>query len=137
MFAAAGLVAGATVYEMPTAPAVGGGTTSTATRSGACSTGSGRASADITRVVVVNGSGAPGLGTLIDGRLAPVRVLGRDLGERFTLQRQANQIVASGDENVAAATQAQKVLGVGTVKVSDQPTSLSDVTIIVGKDFSN
>ena len=44
--------------------------------------------------------------------------------------------MASGDANIAAARQAREILGIGIVKVSDQPTSLADVTIVVGKDFS-
>lgn len=128
---------GATVYEMPTAPAVGGGDDVDRDALGSTLDRFGSSLGDITRVVVVNGSGAPGLGTLIDGRLAPYgfSVVTSENASHFNVRR--TQIVASGDENVAAATQAQKVLGVGTVKVSDQPTSLSDVTIIVGKDFSN
>ncbi len=127
---------GATVYEMPTAPAVGGGDDVDRDALGSMLDRFGSSLGDITRVVVVNGSGAPGLGTLIDGRLAPYgfSVVTSENASHFNVRR--TQIVASGDENVAAATQAQKVLGVGTVKVSDQPTSLSDVTIIVGKDFS-
>jgi hypothetical protein len=128
---------GATVYEMPTAPAVGGGDEVDRDALGSMLDRFGSSLGDITRVVVVNGSGAPGLGTLIDGRLAPYgfSVVTSENASHFDVRR--TQIVASGDENVAAATQAQKVLGVGTVKVTDQPTSLSDVTIIVGKDFSN
>jgi hypothetical protein len=128
---------GATVYEMPTAPAVGGGDEVDRDALGSMLDRFGSSLGDITRVVVVNGSGAPGLGTLIDGRLAPYgfSVVTSENASHFNVRR--TQLVASGDENVAAATQAQKVLGVGTVKVSDQPTSLSDVTIIVGKDFSN
>jgi LytR cell envelope-related transcriptional attenuator len=128
---------GATVYEMPTAPAVGGGDDVDRDALGSMLDRFGSSLGDITRVVVVNGSGAPGLGTLIDGRLAPYgfSVVTSENASHFDVRR--TQVVASGDENVAAATQARKILGVGTVNVSDQPTSLSDVTIIVGKDFSN
>jgi hypothetical protein len=127
---------GATVLEMPTAPATGGGVQPDRDGLASILTQFGTSLGNITRVVVVNGSGAPGLGTLIDGKLAPYgfSVLTSENAQHFDVRR--TQIVASGEANLAAAEQAQKVLGVGTVKVTDQPTSLSDVTIIVGKDFS-
>ena len=87
-------------------------------------------------MVVVNGSGAPGLGTLIDGKLAPYgfSVLTSENASHFNVRK--TEIVATGDANVAAARQARQILGVGVVKVSNQPSSLADVTVVVGKDFS-
>jgi len=83
----------------------------------------------------VNGSGAPGLGTRIDGRLAPYgySVVTSENASRFDVNR--STVVASGEGNLKAAQVAAKILGVKSVKVSDQPTSLADVTIIVGKDL--
>src|SRR5262245_52643211 len=104
---------GATVLEMPTAPATGGGVQVDRDRLGTTLGRFGTSLGSLTRVVVVNGSGAPGLGTLIDGKLAPYgfSVLTSQNAQHFNVRR--TQIVASGDANLAAAEQAQKVLGVG------------------------
>jgi hypothetical protein len=89
----------------------------------------------LVRVVVVNGSGAPGLGTLIDGKLAPqgFSVLTSENATHFNVRHSV--VVATGEANLAKAEVAAKILGVKSVKVSDQPTSLADITIIVGKDL--
>jgi hypothetical protein len=127
---------GATVLEMPTGPAVGGGEEVDRDALGSILTRFGSSLGELTRVVVVNGSGAPGLGTLIDGKLAPYgySVLTSENASHFNVRK--TEIVATGDANVAAARQARQILGIGVVKVSNQPSSLADVTVVVGKDFS-
>src|SRR5207342_2299496 len=124
---------GATVLELPTGPAVGGGVEVDRDALGSILTRFGSSLGDLTRVVVVNGSGAPGLGTLIDGKLAPYgfSVVTSQNASRFNVRK--TEIVASGDANIAAARQAREILGIGVVKKSDQPTSLADVTIVIGK----
>jgi hypothetical protein len=127
----------ATVLEMPTAPALGGGVEVDRDALAAVVHQFGPSLGTLIRVVVVNGSGAPGLGTLIDGKLAPYgfSVVTSSNATRFDVKR--TEIVASGDGFVAAAQQARKILGIGSVRVSNQPTSLADVTIVVGKDLTS
>ena len=126
---------GAPVYEMPTEPASGGGIEANRDALSTMLSKFGTSLGSLVRVVVVNGSGAPGLGTLIDGRLAPAgfSVVTSENASRFNVSRTV--VVASGEGNLASADAAAKILGVKTVKVSDQPTSLADITIIVGKDL--
>jgi LytR cell envelope-related transcriptional attenuator len=126
---------GATVLELPTGPAVGGGVEVDRDALGSILTRFGSSLGDLTRVVVVNGSGAPGLGTVIDGKLAPYgySVVTSENASRFDVRK--TTIVATGDAYIPAARQASDLLGIGIVKVSDQPTSVADVTIVVGKDF--
>ena len=45
------------------------------------------------------------------------------------------EVIASGRANEQAAARARAALGVGSVEVSQVPSGLADVTIIVGKDF--
>jgi hypothetical protein len=52
-----------------------------------------------------------------------------------TFDQEETQVVASSSEFLAAAHRAQRLLGVGSVYRTDQPTFLADVTVIVGKDF--
>jgi hypothetical protein len=127
---------GATVLEMPTAPATGGGFEVDRAALAGIVSRFGPSLGTLIRVVVVNGSGTPGLGTLIDGKLAPYgfTVVTSSNATRFDVR--VTEIVASGDSFVAAARQARQILGVGSVRVSDQPTSLADVTIVVGKDLT-
>ena len=126
---------GATVLEMPTEPASGGGIEADRNALSRMLPRFGQSLGSLVRIVVVNGSGAPGLGTVIDGRLAPYgfSVVTSENASRFDVKR--STVVASGQGNLKAAEVAAKILGVKSVKVSDQPTSLEDVTIIVGKDL--
>ena len=86
-------------------------------------------------VVVLNGSGEPGVGAAVAEHLirAGFRVVlsgnAADFNHRETL------VVASSPEDRDAAEGAQAALGVGTVSVSGAPTGVGDVTIVVGKDF--
>jgi len=43
--------------------------------------------------------------------------------------------VATGNGFVDAARRAQALLGIGAVEVSNEPSQLADLTIVVGKDF--
>jgi len=126
---------GATVLEMPTGPASGGGIEVDRDALSAMLPRFGQSLGSLVRVVVVNGSGAPGLGTLIDGRLASdgFSVVTSENASHFNVTH--STVVASGQGNLRAAEVAAKILGVKSVKISDQPTRLADVTIIVGKDL--
>jgi len=126
---------GASVLEMPTEPASGGGVEADRDALSTMLPKFGQSLGSLVRIVVVNGSGAPGLGTLVDGKLAPYgfSVVTSENASRFNVKR--TSIVASGDANLKAAEVAAKVLGVNNVKVSDQPTSLADITIVAGRDL--
>jgi hypothetical protein len=126
---------GASVLEMPTEPASGGGVEADRDALSAMLPKFGQSLGSLVRIVVVNGSGAPGLGTLIDGKLAPYgfSVVTSENASRFNVKR--TSVVASGERNLKAAEVAAKILGVNNVKVSDQPTSLADITIVAGKDL--
>ena len=95
----------------------------------------GQSLGSLVRIVVVNGSGAPGLGTMIDGKLAPYgfSVVTSENASHFNVKH--TTVVATGQSNLSAAEVAARILGVKNVKVSDQPTSLADVTIVAGKDL--
>ena len=86
-------------------------------------------------VVVVNGSGAPGVGASVASRIVPAgfRVVLSQNAERFDHERTA--VIASGDEHIDEATRARDALGVGEVQVTKVPSGLADVTIVIGKDF--
>ena len=87
------------------------------------------------RVIVENGSGAPGVGEAIAAKLLPG-------GFRVVLSRNApsfdharTDVIAEGPEFVDAARKARRLLGLGTVVMSQVPSGVGDVTIVVGKDF--
>jgi hypothetical protein len=126
---------GATVYEMPTEPASGGGIEADRDALTKMLPKFAESLGPLVRVVVVNGSGAPGLGSLIDGKLAPYgfSVVTSENASHFNVKH--TTVVASGEKYLVAAQVAAKMLGVKSVKVSDQPTFLADVTIIAGKDL--
>jgi hypothetical protein len=128
---------GATVLEMPTQPASGGGIEADRGALATMLPKFAESLGSLVRIVVVNGSGAPGLGTMIDGKLAPYgfSVVTSENASHFNVKH--TSVVASGEKYLAAAQVAAKMLGVKSVKVSDQPTFLADVTIVAGKDLHN
>jgi len=87
------------------------------------------------RAEVRNGNGMPGVGEAVGADLIPA-------GFRIVLSENADdfdhpttQIIAAGSENAGAADEARQALGVGKVIVSQVPSGLADVTVIVGADY--
>jgi hypothetical protein len=86
-------------------------------------------------VIVVNGSGEPGVGESVAAKIVPAgfRVVLSQNADRF--DHEATAVIASGDEHLEAAQRVQEALGVGEVQVTRVPSGLADVTIVVGKDY--
>jgi LytR cell envelope-related transcriptional attenuator len=87
-------------------------------------------------VIVQNGAGTPGLGEHVAARVLP-------LGFRIVLSQNADvfgyertRIIANSDDALADARRIRGALGVGRVGVSQVPSGLGDITIIVGEDFT-
>ncbi len=87
-------------------------------------------------VIVQNGSGAPGLGQDVAAVLLP-------LGFRVVLSQNADlfgyartRVVANSDGAIADARRIKRALGVGRVRVSQVPSGIGDITIVVGEDFT-
>ena len=87
-------------------------------------------------VIVQNGAGAPGLGQDVAAVLLP-------LGFRVVLSQNANlfgyertRVVANGNGAIEDARRIKEALGVGRVGVSQVPSGIGDITIIVGEDFT-
>ena len=65
------------------------------------------------------------------------------LGYRVVLSQNADlfgyertRVVANSDGAIADARRIQEALGVGRVRVSQVPSGIGDITIIVGEDFA-
>jgi hypothetical protein len=86
-------------------------------------------------VIVLNGSGVPGIGEAVAERLIPggFRVVVN--GNASSFDHDQTLIVAGTEEELGSAERAAELLGVGSVSVSGIPSGLGDVTIVVGKDF--
>ncbi len=87
-------------------------------------------------VIVQNGNGTPGVGEQVARAVIPAGfrvVLSQNAGS-FGLP--STDVIANGPENIAAARQARKALGVGRVGVSQVPSGIGDVLIVVGEDFT-
>ena len=88
------------------------------------------------RAIVQNGSGAPGIGEAVGRLLIPA-------GFRIVLSQNAQsfdhehtEVVADGADQEAAARAAREALGIGRVIVSQVPSGVGEITVVVGKDFS-
>ncbi len=89
----------------------------------------------VVRITVLNGNGAPGLGSLVNERLAPLGFLVLTSQSACEDCVDTTQVLASSEDFLPQAEQARKALGVGDVFLDPQPTGISDLTIVVGKDF--
>jgi hypothetical protein len=87
-------------------------------------------------VIVENGVGAPGLGQDVAALLLPLgfRVVLSQNADLFGYER--TRVVANSDQAVADARRIKDALGVGRVRVSQVPSGIGDITIIVGEDFA-
>jgi hypothetical protein len=87
-------------------------------------------------VIVQNGAGAPGLGQDVAAALLPLgfRVVLSQNADLFGYER--TRVVANSDGAIADARRIRKALGVGRVRVSQVPSGIGDITIIVGEDFT-
>jgi hypothetical protein len=86
-------------------------------------------------VIVLNGSGVPGVGELVAERIVPdgFRVVLSDNAQTFD-HRETLIVVGSADD-VALAERVRDLLGSGSVNVS-VPSGIAPITIVVGKDFA-
>ncbi|HET9671938.1 MAG TPA: LCP family protein [Actinomycetota bacterium] len=87
-------------------------------------------------VIVENGVGTPGLGEDVAALLLPegFRVAISRNAEPFGFQR--TMVVANGRDALDDARRIADALGVGRVGVSQVPSGIGDITIIVGEDFT-
>jgi hypothetical protein len=89
-----------------------------------------------TPVIVQNGAGTPGLGEGVAAAVLPLgfRVVLSQNADVFGYER--TRIIANSDDALADARRIRRALGVGRVGVSQVPSGLGDITIIVGEDFT-
>ena len=87
-------------------------------------------------VLVQNGVGDPGLGAEVAARIVPKGFRVVLSGSADTFDQRRTQVVAGGDAHVADAQRARRALGVGVVGVTDVPSGVADITIVIGKDFT-
>jgi hypothetical protein len=87
-------------------------------------------------VIVQNGVGAPGLGQEVAEALLPLgfRVVLSQNADVFGYER--TRVIANGNAAVPDARRIRDALGVGRVGVSQVPSGIGDITIIVGEDFT-
>ena len=86
-------------------------------------------------VVVLNGSGVPGIGEPVAERLIPAGFRIVVNGNASSFDHDATLIVAGTEEEQGSAERVREALGVGEVSISGIRSGLGDVTIVVGKDF--
>ncbi|MET0801394.1 MAG: LCP family protein [Actinomycetota bacterium] len=86
--------------------------------------------------IVQNGSGEPGVGEAVAASIIPAgfRVVLSQNAQSFDVA--TTNIFANGVDHEADANRAKAALGVGRVRVSQVPSGVGDITIVVGKDFT-
>ena len=93
-------------------------------------------SGEPTRVLVQNGNGQPGIGEEVARLLLPhgFRVVLSQNADSF--RHAATEIAATDEAFTRRASRAQELLGVGTVALSQVPSGLAAITVVVGRDFT-
>jgi LytR cell envelope-related transcriptional attenuator len=89
----------------------------------------------LTRLVVLNGVGTPGVGEQVARILVPEGYRLVSSGNANTFDLEVTQIIASSRADLEAAQRAQLLLDAGEISLGNQPTGLADVTVVVGEDF--
>lgn len=86
-------------------------------------------------VIVLNGSGVPGIGEAVAERLIPggFRVVVSENASSF--DHDTTLIVVSSEDHRASGEAVRDLLGVGDVEVAGPASGLADITVVVGKDF--
>lgn len=92
-------------------------------------------SAAPTPVILQNGSGVPGVGEEAARLLIPDGFRIALSQNAHTFDHKTTQIVAQGEDAEPAARRARRALGIGQVGVTEIPSGIGDITIVVGKDF--
>lgn len=124
------------VEQLPTRVSAGGQEEPDDERIGpALTTMLGAPSRPIVPVTVLNGSGAPGVGEAVAERIVSqgYRVVVSENASTF--DQVETLIVVATEAERQLAEHVRDLLGVGQVVVSGPPSGISQVTIVVGKDF--
>lgn len=90
---------------------------------------------DVIPVIVLNGSGTPGVGEGVAGAIVPGGFRVVLSGNASSFDHAETLIVVGGSGDPAIAERVRDLLGVGRVTVSGPASGIADVTVIVGKDF--
>jgi LytR cell envelope-related transcriptional attenuator len=86
-------------------------------------------------VIVLNGSGTPGIGEQVAERLIPsgFRIVVSENASSF--DHETTLIVVSSEDERPIGERVRDLLGVGEVQVAGSASDLATVTVVVGKDF--
>jgi hypothetical protein len=89
---------------------------------------------ELVPVIVLNGSGVPGVGRVVAERLAPAGFTIVVSGNASSFDHDETLVVIGSSDDVALGERVRDLLGTGTVNVS-VPSGIAPVTIVVGKDL--
>lgn len=88
------------------------------------------------RAIVQNGSGEPAIGEAVARQLIPEGFRIVLSGNADSFDHRVTDVLAEGPQHVVVARLAKRALGVGRVRLSQVPSGIADITIVVGKDFN-
>jgi len=90
---------------------------------------------EITRVMVINGSGQPGVGRSVIEKLKPGGFMVVDVKNASTPDYKKTTIVAYKQEYMDTARMAQGILGVGEVIYHPVAQDVAEIAVIIGRDY--
>ena len=90
---------------------------------------------EVVRVIVLNGSGVPGVGELVAERIVPggFRIVVSENAANF--DHEETLVVVGSADDVGLGERVRDLLGTGSVNVS-LSSGIAPVTVVVGKDFT-
>jgi len=92
---------------------------------------------EITRVIILNGSGKPGVGREISQRLTANGFMVSDVKNASSFNYNKTQIVVYKEEFIEKGRTIQQILGVGDVATRLVTQDVAEIAIIVGKDYGS
>lgn len=90
---------------------------------------------EVLPLIVLNGSGAPGVGEPVAERVIAggFRVVVSENASSF--DHETTMVVVASEEDRALGERVRDLLGIGEVQVAGPASGIADVTVVVGKDF--
>ncbi|MBE0446773.1 MAG: translation initiation factor IF-2 N-terminal domain-containing protein [Actinobacteria bacterium] len=93
------------------------------------------ANAEVVRVIILNGSGQPGIGRDVSNKLYAKGFMVSDIRNADNFDYKNTRIIVYNEEFKEKAKAVKQILGVGDILIQATAPDLAEIAIIIGKDY--